>query len=124
MILAGVRDRLVLVLRLGVVASHQALQLGKFADHVGQQVGFAQLRGACRLGAIGADDRRQLPGQRNDARDALGLRAELVVEHDSAEFRQPVFQPRLQIRVVEELGIGEPRADHALIAGDDRLAAI
>ncbi len=40
------------------------------------------------------------------------------------EFRQPVFQPGLQIGLVEELGIRQPRADHALVAGDDRLAAV
>ena len=100
------------------------MQLGKFADHVGQQVGLAQLRGALRLGGIGADDRRQPPGERNDARDALGLRTELLVEHDVLEFRQPVFQPRFQIGLVKELGIGQPRADDALVAGDDCLAAI
>ena len=41
-ILAGVRDGFVLALRLGVVAAHQALQLGEFADHFGEQVGLAQ----------------------------------------------------------------------------------
>ena len=56
--------------------------------------------------------------------DPLGLRAELLVEHDLLELRQPVFQPRLQIGLVEELGVGEPRADDALVAGDDRLAAV
>ena len=40
------------------------------------------------------------------------------------EFRQPVFQPRLQVGVVEELGVGKPRADDALVAGDDRTSAV
>ncbi len=31
---------------------------------------------------------------------------------------------RLQIRLVEELRVRQPRADHALAAGDDRLAAV
>ena len=118
------RDRFVLALRLGVVVAHQALQLGEFADHFGQQIGLAELRRALGLGDIGADDRREMPGQRVDARDALGLRAELFVEHDLLEFRQPVFQPRLQIGLVEELRVRQPRADDALVAGDDRLAAV
>ena len=46
------------------------------------------------------------------------------MEHDVLEFRQPVFQPGLQVGVVEELGVGQPRADDALVAGDDRLAAV
>ncbi len=115
---------LVLALRLGVVAAHQALQVGEFADHFGEQVGLAQLRGALGLGDVGADDGRELGGKRHDAGDALGLRAELLVEHDLLELRQPVFQPRLQVGVVEELGVGQPRADDALVAGDDRLAAV
>jgi hypothetical protein len=56
--------------------------------------------------------------------NALGLGAELLVKDDVVEFRQPVFQPRLEIGLVEELGIGQPRADDALVAGDDLLAAV
>ena len=56
--------------------------------------------------------------------DALGLRPELLVKHDVLEFRQPVFEPRLQIGLVEELRIRQPRADDALVAGDDCLAAV
>ncbi len=78
----GVGDRFVLVLRLGVVAAHQPLQLGEFADHIGQQIGLAQKRRALGLGLVGADDRRKLSRERDDARDALGLAAELFVEHD------------------------------------------
>ena len=73
---------------------------------------------------VGADQRRQLGRQSLDALDALGLRAELLVEHDLLELRQPVFQPGLQIGLVEELRVGQPRADDALVAGDDRLAAV
>ena len=63
-------------------------------------------------------------GELLDALDALGLRAELLVEHDVLELRQPVFEPRLQVRLVEELRIRQPRADDALVAGDDGLAAV
>ena len=44
------RDGFVLALRLRVIAAHQALQLGEFADHFGQQIGLAELRGALGLG--------------------------------------------------------------------------
>ncbi len=72
-ILDGVGDRFVLVLRLGVIAAHQALQFWEFADHFGQQVGLAQKRRAFGLGAVGADRVGELAGQRDDAGDALGL---------------------------------------------------
>src|SRR5207247_1882816 len=56
--------------------------------------------------------------------NALVLRAKLLVEDDVLEFRQPVFEAELQVGVVEELRVGQPRADDALVAGDDRLAAV
>ena len=87
MILTGARDRFVLALRLGVVFSHQALQLGEFADHVGEQVGLGESRRAASLLHVGADLRRQLDREALDARDALGLRAELFVKHDVLELR-------------------------------------
>ncbi len=83
-------------------------------------------RGALRqfFSGIGADQRRDLGRQPFDPLDALALRAELLVEHDLLEFRQPVFQLRLQVGLIEELRIAQPRADHALVAGDDGLAAV
>ena len=117
-------DGLVLALRLGVVTAHQPLQFGKFADDFGQQIGLAQLRGAFGFRRIGADDRRKLTCKGGDARNTLGLGAQLLMENDLLEFRQPVFQPRLQVGVVEELGVGQPRADHSLVAGDNCLAAV
>ena len=124
MILASVGDGFVLALLFRVVSAHQALQLGKLADDFGEQIRLAQPRGALRLLHVGADERRKLGCEPLDALDALGLRAELLVKHDILELRQPVFEPRLQIGLVEELRIRQPRADHALIAGDDRLAAV
>ena len=118
------RDGFVFVLRLGVVLAHQALQFGKFADHFGEQIGLAQLRGAFGLGDVGADQGCQLTGERDDARDAFFLRAELFVKDDLREFRQPRFERRLQVGLVEELGVAQARADDALIASDDRLAAV
>ncbi len=124
MVLAGVRDRFVLVLRLGVVFAHQALQLGEFADDFGQQIRLAQLCRALGFRHIGVNERRKLAGERDDARDALFLRAQFLVKHDLRKLRQPVFQPRLQIGVVEELGVRQACADDALVAGDDRGAVV
>jgi len=117
-------DRFVLVLRFGVVTAHQALQLGEFADHLGEQVGLAELRRALGLGDVGADHGRKLSGERDDAGDALGLAAELFMKHDVLEFRQTLFELGLEIGLVKELGVRQARADDALVAGDDRLAAI
>src|SRR5882762_4786426 len=82
------------------------------------------MRSTFRLFDIGADQRRDLRSKPLDASDPLALRAELFVKHDLVKFRQPVFQLRLQIGLVEKLRIAQPRADHALVAGDDGLAAI
>src|SRR4029079_19487438 len=123
-ILGGVGDRLVLVLRLRIVAAHQALQFREFADDVSQQVGLAELRGALSLCDVGADLRRQLAGKRDDTRDTLGLRAKLFVEYYLLKFRQPVFEARLEIGLVEKLCVGQARADYAFVAGDDRRAAV
>ena len=40
-----------LALRGGVIAAHQALQLGEFADHAGDEVRLGEARGA--LGHVG-----------------------------------------------------------------------
>ena len=100
------------------------MQLGKFADNFGQEIGLANLRGALGLLDIGADQRRKLGGKFFDAFDTFPLRAELFVEYDVLEFLQPVLEPRFQVRLVEELCVGQARTDHPLIAGDDRRAAV
>ena len=104
-LLARGGDGGVLALRQRVVFPHQALQFGEFADHFGQQIGLRQMRGALGLFDIGADQRRDLRRQPLDPLDALGLRAELLVKHDLLEFRQPRFQLRLQVGLVEEFRV-------------------
>ncbi len=56
-----------------------------------------------------------------DAFDALELRAELVVIHHVRQAADAAFERLLAILVVEELGVGQPGAHHARVAGDDRL---
>ncbi len=46
------------------------------------------------------------------------------MKYDVLEFRQPIFQLRLQIGLVEKLRIAQSRTDHALVAGNDGLAAV
>ena len=124
MLLARGGDGSILALRQRVVFAHQALQLREFADHFGQQIRLRQMRGAFCLFDIGADQRRDLGRQPLDALDALALRAQLFVKHDLLEFRQPIFELGLQVGLVEKLRVAQPRADHALVAGDDGLAAV
>ena len=52
-------------------------------------------------------------------RDALVLRAELFVEGDLLELRPQRVERALAVLVPEELGVGEPRAQHAFVAGYD-----
>ena len=56
---------------------------------------------------IGADERRELRGQSLNALNALGLGAELLVEDDVLELRQPVFKLHLKIGLVEEFRIAQ-----------------
>ena len=104
-ILDRARDRFVLALRLRVVAAHQALHFGEFADHLGEQIGLGEARRTCGLLHVGADDRRELARQSLNALNALGLGAELLVEDDLLELRQPVFKLQLKIGLVEELRV-------------------
>jgi len=144
-ILACRRHACVLSLRQRVIFPHQPLQLGEFAHHLGEQIRFGEARGSPDpptvriLLALQIVGRKGLPwekfgptrqrqrdfvGKSLDARDALGLGAELLVKDDVLELRQPVLELRLQVGVVEEFSIGEPRADDPLVAGDDCPAAI
>ena len=46
MLLACRRDACVLSLRQRVIFPHQPLQLGEFADHLGEQIRFGEARGS------------------------------------------------------------------------------
>ncbi len=120
----GVGHARVLLLVERVIAAHHPLQLGELADHDADEVGLGEDGGALGEVGIGADQRRDLARQHAHALHALVLRAELLVEHDLLQLRHPVGQHDLAVLVEEELGVGEPRSDHPLVAGDDRLAAV
>jgi len=104
----------------GVVTAHGALQLRELAHHVGHQIGLGQLggqiglrhqRGVTQLGG----DRL---GNRAHAFDALALGAQLVVIDHLAQALDPRGQGLLAVLVEEELGVGQARAHHALVATD------
>ena len=125
MIANGVGDGRRQLLAQGIVTAHHALQLGELAHHAAHEIGLAEPRGLLDGRGIRARNRfRDLGGQRDDALDPLGLGAELGVEHDLLQRRQAAFQRRLAVLIPEELRVGQSTAQHALVAGDDRLAAV
>ena len=119
-----VGDQRVLFLVERVIAAHHPLQLGELADHVADEIGLGEDRGALGEVGIGADQLGDLARQHAHPLHALILRAELLVEDDLLQLRHPLFEHHLAVVIEEEFGVGEPRGDHPLIAGDDGLAAI
>ena len=108
-----------------VIAAHDPLELGELADHAADQIGLAQARRDAHLLRIGSrDELRDLLGQLPDTFDALRLRAELGVEDDMLQRRQPLFQALLAVVVPEELGIRQARAQDTLVTADDGRTAI
>ena len=73
---------------------------------------------------VRAHQRRDFDGKCCDALHPLILGAELFVEADGFQLFEPDIQRHLLVRLPEEAGVGEPRADDAAIARDDQLAAI
>jgi hypothetical protein len=102
-----------------VVAAHDPLQLGKLADHVGQQVGLGQQRGAIGQRCVGADAGGDPGRDAPHAPDAIALAAELAVVDDLVERRNARLERALPVLVVEELRVGQARPDDALVAFDD-----
>ncbi len=120
----GVRDGGLLALRQRDIAADDALQLGEFAHRLRHQVGLGEMGRARRAGSIRAHVRRKLPRQKLDSQDTLKLRAELLVEgHLAQQFSEAIERP-LAVIFPKELGIRQPRANHALVAGHDGLAAV
>ena len=97
-----------------------ALQLGEFADHQRAQVGLRQARGALDMRDVDAEFLRERDGQPGHALDALELRAELVVIDDARQSGDAALERGLAVLLVEELRVGQARAHHARVAGDDR----
>ena len=107
-----------------IVRAHRALQLGELAHHVGQQIGLGQQRAARGVRHIRAELLSQLAGDGLQARHTLKLRADLVVIDHAREQRHAVGQRLFLVLLEEEAGVGQARADHALIALNDGLGCI
>ncbi len=107
---------------LRVVTPHDALQLGKFAHHVGEQIGLGQQRRL--IGLYGQRFAAQLQtngaGDGLHALDALALRAEFVVINDFGQAHHAGIQRLFPILVIEEFRVGQTRTHHALVAADDQ----
>ena len=104
----------------GVILAHAALQFGKLADHVGEQVGLGQARGTARQLHITAAQLGDLARQMFDTRAALELRAQLVVIHHAGQPGQARFKALLAVLVKEEARVRQACAQHTLVAAGDR----
>ncbi len=108
-----------------IVAAHDPLQLGELADHAARQVGLGEPGRAAGLRLVRPRHMfRDLDRQRFHPRHLLGERAELRVKHDVLQRRHPAFERRLAILIPEEFGVGEARAQHPLVPGDDGGALV
>ena len=104
------------------------MQFREFVDHLGGQVRLDHPRGLFRHIGIGTHGRRDLAGQCGDPVNALGLRAQFVVEGDLlqrlGECGHAFGLQRAQIVLPEELGIGQSGCEHLLVARQNGRALI
>ena len=110
-----------------VIAAHDALQLRELADHAGGEIGLGQSapRGARR--SASAPGRCAARSRRPASPSAPTLSAtvpSLAWKTMAFSAGSRGFEPSLAVLVPEELGIGEARAQHALVAGDDGGAVV
>ena len=134
MVADGVGDGVGLALGAGEVAADDALQFGEFADHAGDEVGLGEARGAFGFvgedfggdAAVAFDDALldQPARQLGDALDLVGDGAELFVEDDLLELLRLLLERDLEVLLPEEARVAQPRGEHALVARDDRRAAV
>ena len=105
---------------------HDALDAGELHHGVGDQVGLRQERGTGGVagivlakGSVGG----QMGGQRHDAVGLVARGAQRLLEHDLVEVLHVAFQGSLEVFLVEELSIRQPRTHYALVAVDDGVGA-
>ena len=119
-----VGDQPVLAVVQRVVAAHHPLQLGELADHAGHEVGLGERRGAPGKRRVGPHKRRNAFGEMPQPGNPFALAAEPGVEGDVVERLHPGIEPGLAVPIPEVSRIGEAGPQHALVAGDDRHAAV
>ena len=122
-----VSDGIGLALRAGVIAAHQALQFGEFADHTGDKIGLAQA--GCAFGIIGASalDDALLNQPARELCHAFNLVRncpQLLMKGDLRQFLRLFVERDFQILFPEEFGIRKPCRQHLFIARNNRCAAI
>ena len=98
------------------MAAGDALQFGELVDHARLQVVLRQFRGTACLRGIGADLCGNGFCQRCHARDLACDAAQLGLVGDGLQAIAHRHQALLEVLVEEELGVGETRTDHALVA--------
>ncbi|PAV92745.1 hypothetical protein WR25_13109 [Diploscapter pachys] len=130
----GVGDFAGFALGGGVIAAHQALKFGEFANHAGDEVRLCQFRrpprqiGRVLLGdAINRRDNAlfdQPAGEFGDAVDLVRDGAELFVEDDVRELCGLFLERGLQIGVVEEARVRQAGGEDLAVALDDLGATV
>src|SRR5262245_5393702 len=106
-----------------VIATHHALKLGKFADHSGREIGFAEVSGSLRLSDIGPDLLGNFAGQLFNPDYTFELCSELCIVDDARQRVDAILELRFAVLIPEELGVEEARAQLALVASNDFLTA-
>ena len=105
-----------------VVAAHDALQLGKLADHVGEQIGLCQARRLVRLRRkrIAPQLRADRTCNRAHAFGPFALGAELVVIDHLRQARHARFERLLAVLIEKEFRVRQSRTHHAFVATHHR----
>src|SRR5690606_18119956 len=103
----------------GVVAAHESLKVGEFADHAGGEIGLGQHGGALGALGIGTDLGGNLGRELHQPFDTGELAARFGVEHGLFELGQAMFERQGKVAIVEEGGVAQPGTNDALVAGDD-----
>src|SRR4029077_13302893 len=105
-----------LTVRLRVVATHDALQLGELAHHGGEQIALAQFRGAPGVLARATGRHGYLGGERTHAARLVAERSELRLEGHRIERRSARGQRLPAVLLPEKGGIREAGPYPALVA--------
>src|SRR5688572_33045680 len=85
-----------------IVAAHDSLKLGEFADGAGDEIGLGQSRAKTCLVGVGLEQGCDLARKRLDSSYPLALAANPGVEGDPVEEMEAAFERELAILVPEK----------------------
>ena len=108
----------------GVVLAHYALQLRKFADHVGGKIGLGKSCGPLGIAGVDTHSPSKLPRKFFKPCNALGLAANFVVIDNRLQGGKPVGKRPQPVLIKEKFRIGKPRANHPLVAFNNFLGVL